>query len=176
MNTQNLSGLQVFQSFFCKCKNLFLQSCPKEFMRFVCECKVNLLKRNLQNIKRQRVPNFLNDVWLPFLRRGIWRQRRDILASKKGSQLKKSLLFSSLVIFLDIEQFVLVPVSVCNKKSLSTPSVTKQKLPKYQFNQNPTYQIDSLRKEINKKLFAKAPFFSTKFCLVNAPSSQIRRL
>ena len=41
-------------------------------------------------------------------------------------------------------------------KSLITESVTKQELPKYQRSQNPTYHIDSLKKEINKKLFSKA--------------------
>ena len=41
-------------------------------------------------------------------------------------------------------------------KSLITQSVKKQELPKYQLSQNPTYQIDSLEKEINKKLFPKA--------------------
>ena len=50
---------------------------------------------------------------------------------------------------------VLVPASVYNK-SLITQSVTKQELPKYQPSQNPTYQIDSLKKEINKKLFSRA--------------------
>ena len=54
-----------------------------------------------------------------------------------------------------MEQFVLVPASVYNK-SLITQSVTKQELPKYQPLQNPTYQVDSLKKEINKKLFSKA--------------------
>ena len=54
-----------------------------------------------------------------------------------------------------MEHFVLVPASVYNK-GLITQSVTKQKLPKYQLSQNPTDQIDSLRKEINKILFSKA--------------------
>ena len=54
-----------------------------------------------------------------------------------------------------MEQFVLVPASV-NNKNLITQSVTKQELPKYQPSQNPTYQIDSLNKEISKKLFSKA--------------------
>ena len=54
-----------------------------------------------------------------------------------------------------MDQFVLVPASVYNK-SLITQSVTKQELPKYQPSQNPTYQIDSLKKEINKNLFSKA--------------------
>ena len=54
-----------------------------------------------------------------------------------------------------MDQFVLVPASVYNK-SLITQSVTKQELTKYQPSQNPTYQIDSLKKEINKKIFSKA--------------------
>ena len=54
-----------------------------------------------------------------------------------------------------MEQFVFVPASVYNK-SLVTQSVTKQELPKYQPLQNPTYQVDSLKKEINKKLLSKA--------------------
>ena len=54
-----------------------------------------------------------------------------------------------------MNQLFLVPSSVYNK-SLITQSVTKQELPKYQFSQNPTYQVDSLKKEINKKLFSQA--------------------
>ena len=54
-----------------------------------------------------------------------------------------------------MEQFVLVPASVYNK-SLITQSVTEQELPKYQPSQNPTYQVDSLKKEMNEKLFSKA--------------------
>ena len=53
-----------------------------------------------------------------------------------------------------MDRFFLVPASVYNK-SLITQSVTKQELPKYQPSQNPTYQIDSLKKEINKKLYSK---------------------
>ena len=54
-----------------------------------------------------------------------------------------------------MDQFVHVPTSMYNK-SLITQSGTKQELPKYQPSQNPTYQIDSLKKEINKNLFSKA--------------------
>ena len=54
-----------------------------------------------------------------------------------------------------MEQFVLVPVSVYNK-TLISQSVTKQELTKYQPSQNPTYHIDSIKKQINKKLFSKA--------------------
>ena len=52
-----------------------------------------------------------------------------------------------------MEQFVLVPASVYNK---SAQSVTKQELPKYKAEQPPTYQIDSLKRDFNKKLFGKA--------------------
>ena len=54
-----------------------------------------------------------------------------------------------------MEQFVLVPASVFNK-SVTAQSVTKQLLPKYKAEQPPSYQIDSLKRDINKKLFDKA--------------------
>ena len=54
-----------------------------------------------------------------------------------------------------MEQIVLVPASVKNK-SVTTQSVTKQELPNYKTEQSPTYQIDSLKRDINKKLFGKA--------------------
>ena len=54
-----------------------------------------------------------------------------------------------------MEQFVLVPASVYIK-SVTTQSVTKQEPPKYKAEQPPTYQIDSLKININKKLFGKA--------------------
>ena len=54
-----------------------------------------------------------------------------------------------------MEQFVLVPASLYNK-SVTTQSVTKQELPKYKAEQAPRYEIDSLKKDINKKLIGKA--------------------
>ena len=52
-----------------------------------------------------------------------------------------------------MEEFVLVPASVYNK-SVTAKSVTKQELPKYKYEQTPTYQIESLN--LNKKSFRKA--------------------
>ena len=155
MNTQNLSTLQVFQSISHKCKSLFLQSCPKEFIRFLCECIINLLKGNLQSIKRHHVANFQSEVRLLSLKRTIWKQGRDILACERRLQLINVNILPLKTIFLDMDQFVLNPASVYNK-SLITRSTTKQELPKYQPSQNPTYLIDSLIKDINKKLFSKA--------------------
>ena len=147
----------MFQSFSRKCKNLILQSCPKEFIRFLCKCIKNLLKRTLQSMKRHHVVNFQTEVRLLSLKRTTWKQRRDILASerpKEGYSSLKLLLLQSLTICFDMDQFVLIPASVYNK-SLITQSVTKQDLPKYQHSQNLTYQVHSLQ-EINKKVFSKA--------------------
>ena len=87
MNKQNLSNLQVFQSFSRKCKSHFLQSCPKKFIRFLCECIVNLLKGNSQAIKRHHVVEFQDEVWLLTIERTTWKQRRNVLSSEKGLQL-----------------------------------------------------------------------------------------
>ena len=54
-----------------------------------------------------------------------------------------------------MEQFVFVPASVYNQ-SVTTQSVTKQEFSKYKAEQPPTYQGDSLKRDINKKLFGKA--------------------
>ena len=87
MNTQNLSTLQLFKLLSHKSKSHFRQSCPKEFIRFLCECIVNLLKGNLQAIKRHHVVKFQDEVWLLLLKRTTWKQRRNVLASEKGLQL-----------------------------------------------------------------------------------------
>ena len=54
-----------------------------------------------------------------------------------------------------MKQFFLVPASVYNK-TVTTQSVTKLELPKYKAEQPPTYQHDSLKRDINKKLFGTA--------------------
>ena len=55
-----------------------------------------------------------------------------------------------------MEQFVLVPASLLNKVNTTKSTALKVDLPKYQPQQTPTSQVDSLKKDINKKLFAKA--------------------
>ena len=62
MNAQNLSTLQVFRSFSHRSKSLFIQSCPKEFIQFLCECILNLLKGNMQSIKSHHVTNIESKV------------------------------------------------------------------------------------------------------------------
>ena len=114
-------------------------------------------QREPAKYNKTHVTKFQNQVQLLSLEKITRKQRRDVLVSEKGLQLIKSLLLPSLAICLDMEQFVLVPASVNNNKCLNTQTVTKPELPKYQVeSQNPTYQIVSLKKEINEKLLAKA--------------------
>ena len=65
----------------------FLQSCPKDFIRFLCECVANVLKGNLQALKRHHVVKFQDEVWLLLLKRTTSKQRRNVLSSQKGLQL-----------------------------------------------------------------------------------------
>ena len=90
MTTKKFSTLHVLQSFSHKCKSLFLQSCPKEFIRFLRECIINLLKGNLQSIKTHHVAKFQSEVRLLSLKPTPRKQRRDILASERGLQLIKN--------------------------------------------------------------------------------------
>ena len=87
MSTQNLSILHAFQSFSRKCKSQFLQSCPKEFIRFLSECIVNILQGNLQSVKRHHVIKYKRELHLLSLKRTTWKQRRDLLTSERGLQL-----------------------------------------------------------------------------------------
>ena len=61
-HTKSLYTFQVFQSFSHKCKSFLLQSCPKEFIRFLCQRIINLFKGNLQSIKRHHVVKFQSEV------------------------------------------------------------------------------------------------------------------
>ena len=46
--------------------------CPKEFIRFLCDCIKNLLKGNMQSIKRHHVVKFQSEVRLLSLKRTTW--------------------------------------------------------------------------------------------------------
>ena len=89
-------------------------------------------------------------------------KKNHLGAMKKRSVVRKRITTNSshctspsLIICPDMEKFFLVPFSVYNK-SVTTQSVTKQELPKYKTEQPFTYQIDFLKRDINKKLFGKA--------------------
>ena len=77
--------LSVCQSFSDKCKSIFLQSCPKEFIRTHSKSAQGKPAKQ-RNTSRDNVSK-----WGSFmsLRRTTCRQIRDILASDKGLQLIK---------------------------------------------------------------------------------------
>ena len=89
--------------------------------------------------------------------------KRNNLAATKNSHFvakriiakKKQIPPSSFIIYLQMEQFVLVPLSVYNSSNNPT-IVTKQELPKYKPEQTPTYHKDTLIKEINQHLSPSA--------------------
>ena len=155
MNTQNLSTLQVFQSFSHKCKNLFLQSCPKEFIRFLCQCIINLLEENLQSIKRNHVAKFQSEFRLLSLKRTTWKQRRDILASERGLQLIKYIT-PPVINHLSWYGVVCPRSCFCVQQNFDYPVSYGAGTSKVSTFTNPTYHVDSYKKEINKKLTSKA--------------------
>ena len=162
MNTLNLSTLQAFQHFSLACKIQLLKTYSKEFIRFLSECIVNLLQGNLSEVKRRHVLKYRDEIHEMSLKRTTWKQRRSLLSSQKGFLLIKTIPPSSLIIYLEMEQFVLVPLSVYNNSNSST-IVTKQELPKYKPEQTPTYHKDTLKNEINQQLSTSASPIANKF-------------
>ena len=62
---------------------------PKRFhpvSLHLCKCIINLLKGNLENMKRDHVAKFQSKIRLLSLKRTAWKQRRDLLASARGLQ------------------------------------------------------------------------------------------
>ena len=53
-HTISLFILQAFRK-FSQCKKHFLQNSPREFIRFLSECIVNLLHGNLQDLEKRKV-------------------------------------------------------------------------------------------------------------------------
>ena len=85
-------------------------------------------------------------------------EKNNLEATKKSPFVAKKIIAqknnfpsSSIIFFLEMEQFVLVPLSVYNSSKNST-IVTEQELPKYKPEKTPTYHKDTFKKEINQQL------------------------
>ena len=91
MNTLSFSTLQAFQHFSYACKIQFLENFPKEFIRFLSECIVNLLQEKLSEIKRSHFLKYSDRVHELSVKRTTYKQRRSLLASQKGVMLKKKI-------------------------------------------------------------------------------------
>ena len=83
MNTQNFSTFHVFQLLSRKNKTHFLYSCPKKFIRFLCEYIVNLLKRKLKAMKRHHVVKLQDEIWI------LLPKKNSLEANKKRSFVKE---------------------------------------------------------------------------------------
>ena len=93
MNTLNVSTLQTFPHFSLTCKIQFLKTCPKEFIRILSECIVNLLHGNLSKVKRSHVLKFRDEIHELSLKRTTWKRRRNLLSSHNGILLIKTISF-----------------------------------------------------------------------------------
>ena len=118
-------------------------------------------QKNLQFIKRHYVVKFQDEVWLLLLKRTFWKQKRNVLSSEKGLQLVAVITLPGINLCLGMEKIFFVPASVYNK-SVAIQSDTKQELPNYKAVQHPSYQIDSLKTDINMKRFDKADTLKAK--------------
>ena len=113
-------------------------------------------QRKLASHKETSRGKISRRIWVTVAKKNNLEAKKKRFVVRKGNATNSSHYNPpSLILCLDMEQFVLVPTSVYNK-SVTTQSVTKQELPKYKVEQPPTYQIDSLKRDINKKLFGKA--------------------
>ena len=73
---------------------------------------------------------------------------RFLLTFEKASNIHYQTKVVTRSLLQDLE--ILVPATVYNNTSVNTQSDTKQELPKYQFEHNPMYQIDSHQKDVEK--------------------------
>ena len=85
--TQKISLVSKFYNYFPTNANAFSFSLVQNFIRFFCECTVNLLKENLQRKKRHHVTKFQNEIRLLSVKRITWKQRLDVRAYERGPKL-----------------------------------------------------------------------------------------
>ena len=112
MNTQKLSNLKVFQLFSTKRKIHLPHWCPRKSLWFVCECILNLLNGNLHSRKRHRVAKFQRRFEYCLWNENFGSIEETFWRPENAYSSQKSLLFPSLTICVDMEQFFVVPASV----------------------------------------------------------------
>ena len=163
MDIQNPSTLPVFQSFLPQLKKFFPSVLPN---------RVHHVPVRMYSKPSQRKPakhKMTSRDSISKRSRIALSKNNHLEAKKRRSGIRKKLQLITVTtplsstICLDMKQFVLVPASVYNNKSWNTQIVTKQELPEFQAEPNPTYQYDSQKKEINKKSFARADSLANKF-------------
>ena len=76
-----------FQTFSQKLQKQFIHHCPKSFIQFLSECLVNLLRGELQDLRKVDVVKYRREISELTRRRTSLNKRRTILSSPKGLQL-----------------------------------------------------------------------------------------
>ena len=169
-------------------KFLFSPSFPALFPRMQNSVSKNLSKRNhpiSQRVSRQPSARKLvrsKKNSHPKVQRRNSRtvfKKQNLEATKKSTFVAKKCIAqkrfppSSLIIYLEMEQFVLVPLSVYNSSNNPT-IITKQELPKHKSEQTPTYHKYTLKKEINQHLSTSASPLVNK--ILESPHIQLSKL
>ena len=87
MSTQHLSTLTTFQSYSRNFKRTYLKNCLKEFIQFLNECIVNMLRGELQDNQKRDVKKYQDEIHQLILKRTGINKRRAVLSSRKGIEL-----------------------------------------------------------------------------------------
>ena len=159
-NTKKITILSKCSNLFPTKAKAFSFSLVQKSLSVSVQVHSKSFQRKPAMHKRNHVTVFRNEVCLLFLERITWKQKGTFWFSEKGLQHKKFINLPSKTISLDMEQLVRDSASVYNNKCLKTQKLTKQELPKHQAEQTSTYQIDSLKEEINKKTVFHCKFSS----------------
>ena len=151
MNTLNFSTLQAFQDFSLACKILFLKACPEHFFRSFSECAGKLVRSK----KKSRTKVQRRNSRTVFKKSNLEATNYFTFVAKRVNAHEKKFPPSSLTIGFQMEQFVLVPLSVHNSSNNPT-IVTKQELHKIKPQQTAAYHKDTLKRGINQQLSTTA--------------------
>ena len=76
---------------FPRMQNSVSKNLSKEFIRFLSECIVNLLQRNLSEVETRHVVKYRDKIQELSLKRTTWKQQRSLFLSQKGLLLIKTI-------------------------------------------------------------------------------------
>ena len=82
-STQHLSTLIAFQEYSQSFQVTFLKCFPKDFIQFLSECIVNLLRGELREFQKQEVLKLSEEIHLLILIKTSLSKRRHVLSFKK---------------------------------------------------------------------------------------------
>ena len=87
INKQNYSTLKLFIELEPNLQKIVLQNCSKELIRFICECCANIVQGHFQNLRKQDLVNYENNLQKLLSKKTLLREKRFLLASHRGIEL-----------------------------------------------------------------------------------------